>query len=173
MEATGTEQYILYFVDDLWFALPLHQVKRVIRAVEVTRLPGAPDLIEGIINVQGEVIPVFHTRRYLGFPVKPMDPTDYFLLVRTENRPMALWVTDVQNITHVDPRQISRTGPMDSKLNSIQGVIKNNGQIIYIQDVEKILSASAGKALDRILDDLGESEKLPHSDTIATTKPNG
>ena len=49
---------VLFTVDKQTYALPLAAAERVLHMVEVTPLPGAPDAVEGVINIQGEVVPV-------------------------------------------------------------------------------------------------------------------
>jgi len=44
------------------YALLLEAMDRVLRMVEVTPPPGAPDAVEGVVNIQGEVIPVASIR---------------------------------------------------------------------------------------------------------------
>ena len=55
---TVTDQIVVFSLDELLYALPLQAVVRVIHAVEIRHLPEAPEIISGIINVQGRIIPV-------------------------------------------------------------------------------------------------------------------
>ena len=54
---------VLLTVDAQTYALHLEAVDRIVRMVEVTPLPGAPDVVEGVVNIQGEVVPVVSGRR--------------------------------------------------------------------------------------------------------------
>jgi len=49
---------VLFSLDEPRYALYLSAVERVIHSVEITPLPKAPDKVLGVINIQGEVIPV-------------------------------------------------------------------------------------------------------------------
>jgi len=151
MENKNSRQFIFYSVEGLRFALPLNQVIRVVQAAEVTPLPGAPDSIQGIINVQGDIIPVFNTRKYLGFSEKSLDPGDYFLLVKSGTQPMAMWVTDVQNIEEIEPGRISRNASAPSGLKSFEGVIKAGQEMIYIQNAARFISRENGETLQEAL----------------------
>lgn len=57
-------------LDGQRYALSLAQVERVIRAVEITPLPQAPEIITGVINVRGRVIPVVDIRKRFRLPVR-------------------------------------------------------------------------------------------------------
>ena len=52
------KQVIVGTLDAQRYALRLSAVERLIRAVEITRLPQVPDIVLGVVNVQGRVIPV-------------------------------------------------------------------------------------------------------------------
>ena len=44
---------VTFSLDDRKFALYVSAVQRIIRVVEVTALPKAPEIVVGIINLQG------------------------------------------------------------------------------------------------------------------------
>ena len=56
-------QLVLFALDEQRFALALSSVERIVRVVDVTPLPSAPPIVLGIINVKGEVVPVYDGRR--------------------------------------------------------------------------------------------------------------
>jgi len=46
-------QLVAFTLDNCKFALPLPQVERIVNVVEITPLPKAPDVVIGVVNVQG------------------------------------------------------------------------------------------------------------------------
>ena len=63
---TDIRHLLVFSVDEQEYALPYTIVEKVVRSVEITPLPNAPDIIKGIINVHGRVIPVLSVREKLG-----------------------------------------------------------------------------------------------------------
>ena len=61
-------QLVIFNLDDQKFALFLSAVMRIIRVVEITSLPKAPDIVLGIIDVQGGIIPVMGVRKCFRIP---------------------------------------------------------------------------------------------------------
>ena len=57
-----TNQLVVFVLNDQRYGLPLSAVDRIVRIVEVTLLPKAPDIVLGVVNVQGQVIPVIGHR---------------------------------------------------------------------------------------------------------------
>src|SRR5207302_8825504 len=47
-------------------ALPISAVREIVRVPEITSVPSAPDLIEGVINLRGKIIPVMDLRKRFG-----------------------------------------------------------------------------------------------------------
>ncbi len=63
----GSDNQILVFtLDEFSYALPLGNVLRVIHAIAIRNLPQSPEIISGIINVQGQIIPVINIRKRFG-----------------------------------------------------------------------------------------------------------
>ncbi len=60
--------YIVFTLDEQRYALHLSAVERVICVVEITPLPKAPEIVLGIINVGGQIIPVIDMRKRFRLP---------------------------------------------------------------------------------------------------------
>ncbi|HYD46816.1 MAG TPA: chemotaxis protein CheW [Terriglobales bacterium] len=88
-----SEHYLLFRLDSHRFAIEVGATERIIHAVEVTPLEGVPEVVLGIINVHGSIVPVYDLRRRFGIPAREIDITDQFLLARANQRTVAL-VTD-------------------------------------------------------------------------------
>ncbi len=72
MEATlGTlrRQYVLFRLGTEEYGLPIERVQSIIRYEVPTPVPHAPEMVEGVINLRGQVIPVIDlSQRLLGQP---------------------------------------------------------------------------------------------------------
>jgi len=70
------QQYILFRVGTNQYGLDIRYVKGIEKYASVTPVPEAPQFIEGMINLRGEVIPIFGLRRKFGLPkIKPTEET--------------------------------------------------------------------------------------------------
>jgi purine-binding chemotaxis protein CheW len=127
-----------------------------VRAVAVTPLPGAPTVIEGIIDVRGTITPVFNLRRRFGFRNRPVEPADHFVLVRTAARSAALHVDRPDDLVDVDETSVSDPQrqpdvPHIASVASIAGVATLSDGLVLIHDVETFLSAAEADGLDSAL----------------------
>jgi len=68
--ADGNRQYSTFFVEGLFFGIEVLQVQEVLRYQEMTRVPLSPDVIEGLINLRGQIVTAIDMRRRLRVPAR-------------------------------------------------------------------------------------------------------
>ena len=78
------DQYLIFMLDKRRFAVTLSAVKRISLAVEIVPLPEGPDIVMGVVNVKGEILPVVDIRKRFGLPEKEIDIRDHFLITQTK-----------------------------------------------------------------------------------------
>jgi purine-binding chemotaxis protein CheW len=139
---------VVFRLDARRYALLLAVVERIVRAVEVTGLPNAPDIVLGVINVEGRVIPVLNLRRRFGLPEREISLSDQFLIARTTRRTVALVVDEAQGVIEHPKAEIIAPARIVPGLGQIQGVVKLPDGLVLIHDLELFLSLEEVNALD-------------------------
>jgi purine-binding chemotaxis protein CheW len=145
-------QYVVFYLDGHKYALHLACVERVLLAVEVSPLPGAPGIVLGVINVQGRIIPVVNIRRRFGLRERDIDPADRLIMARTARRPVALLADEVAGVLERAREEIVPASDLVPGAGHIQGVLKLEDGLILIHDLDRFLSLDEEKALDRALE---------------------
>ena len=74
-------QALIFSVGGLQCALGLESVEHVTKAVFVTPLPGAPELVLGLINFAGRLVPVVNVRKRLGLPERRTQLSDILIIL--------------------------------------------------------------------------------------------
>ena len=59
------QQVCTFYLDGLLFGVEVHGVQEVIRYLEMTRVPRAPAVVEGLINLRGQIVTAIDMRRRL------------------------------------------------------------------------------------------------------------
>lgn len=152
------EQYTTFMLDEQNYALRLSSVQRVVHAVEVTPLPKAPDTILGIINVQGQVIPVFNTRKRFGLPEKEIGIRDQLLIARTSKRTVALLVDSTGGVIECSGQEVVSDKTILPSMEYVEGVIKLKDGMIIIHNLDSFLSLEEEKKLDKIFKNLQQAK---------------
>ena len=65
-----SEQYCSFTLDGLLFGVVVEKVQEVLRYQEMTRVPLAPPVVCGLINLRGQIVPAIDLRRRLELPVE-------------------------------------------------------------------------------------------------------
>lgn len=133
-------------------ALPLADVREVLRAVAITRLPGAPATVEGVIDVRGSVIPVIDVRTRVGLPRKRLELEDHLIVVQAAGRTVALRVDRVHWTVRIDPRTIESTREVAPDSFFLAGVAGMVDGLVLIHDLQRFLSPAESRDLARALD---------------------
>jgi purine-binding chemotaxis protein CheW len=141
--------FLVFWLDQQRFALPVAAVDRVLQAVEVTPIHAAPGPVLGVINVQGTVLAVINLRRRCGLPPKEMDLDDQLVLVRTARRTLVLPV-DMTAVMQCAPAAHVPAGNILPGLNSIAGLVKDEQGMILIHDPDALLSLEDERALEAV-----------------------
>lgn len=147
----STDQYVLFALDEQRYTLPLANVEKVVPAVYVTPLPQAPDIVTGIIDVQGQVVPVINLRRRFHLPERTLELTDQFIIVRMSRRTVALTVDSVSGVIDIPQRAIVPRTAILPSVEQVVGVMPQEDGIILIHDLETCLSFVEECTLDTAL----------------------
>lgn len=133
-------QYVVFNLDEQRFALRLFNVERIIRAVEVTPLPKAPDVVLGVINVQGRIISVINIRKKFGLPERELNLSDQLIITQAAGRTVAL-VADAAGIVVESPEQeVIQAENIFPGIEYVDAVAKHQDGIIHILNFDKFLS---------------------------------
>jgi purine-binding chemotaxis protein CheW len=148
---TVTDQIVVFALDELLFALPLPTVVKVIHAIEIRRLPKAPEIISGIINVKGQIIPVADIRIRFGLPTREIDPDDRLIIADTGKRQVAILVDSVTGIRDLTPGQQKQAKETLPFAEHLRGVAKVDDDLVLIYDLDRFLSLDEEKELEQAL----------------------
>ena len=143
---------VLLKVDGQTYALHLEAVDRVLRMVEVTPLPGAPDAVEGVINIQGEVVTVVSIRRRLGLAQRGVAVSDSLVLAHARNRRLAVIAESVLGVVERPADAVVSTGDLARGIEHIEGVLKTSDGLVLIHDLDRFFSPEEEQSLDLALE---------------------
>jgi purine-binding chemotaxis protein CheW len=90
---------VVFTLDQRHYGLPLDCAERVVRAVEISPLPGGPASVLGTITILGEKVPVLNMRRLFALPEREIDPDDQFIVMRVGARRVVLAVDEAIDVT--------------------------------------------------------------------------
>ncbi len=142
---------VVFALDEETYALRLDAVVRVVRMASVTPLPKAPEIVLGVVNVRGRIIPVFDVRRRFHLPAREIAVTDQLIIVRTARRAVALAADTVTGIREYPDEAVVEAERILPGLEYVEGVVKLADGLVLIHDLEQFLSLDEEESLHRAL----------------------
>jgi len=141
---SGQQQFATFFVDGLFFGVEVEKVQEVLRHQEMTRVPLAPPVVRGLINLRGQIVTALDLRRRLELAeTAPADRLPMNVVIRTADGPVSLLVDEIDDVVEAGDETFE--SPPDTLKSSaralIRGVHKLSGRLMHILDTEKAVSA--------------------------------
>ena len=134
-----------FYVRNLFFGIDVLHVQEVLRHQQMTCVPLAPGVIEGLINLRGQLVTAIDMRRRLELPSDEADKTSMNIVVRTQDGAVSLLVDEIGDVLEVDSESFER--PPDNLAASarelIRGVYKLNEQLLLVLDTERAVDVGA------------------------------
>ncbi len=152
MVSNGNElQVVVFQLGASTYALRLESVKRVIPSVEVSSLPSAPEIVLGVINVEGRIVPVFDVRRRFRLPKKSLALADRIILARTSRREVALIVDHVVGVMTPTVSEVVLSNEVLDRVDYVEGVIPLEDGVALIHNLDTFLGCDEVAALENAL----------------------
>jgi purine-binding chemotaxis protein CheW len=136
--------YILFTVAGTTYGARSRQVRHIEMVDDVTPVPNAPALVEGVVFSRGQVVPVVNLRVRFGFERGTRDIRSRLLVVESASRVVGLLADSAREFITI-PDDVVRP-PGDSLAgisgNYIAGVATIGDRIVLIVDLDDIVVAS-------------------------------
>jgi len=141
----GQRRFATFVVDGLLFGVEVQRVQEVLRGQEMTPVPRAPAVIEGLINLRGQIVTAIDVRRRLGLRPRAADQSPMNIVIQAEDGAVSLLVDEIGDVLDVEPSAFERvpenvaTGIRDLAT----GVYKLNERLLLVLDTSKTIEVSA------------------------------
>lgn len=130
--------------------LPAEVVQELQRMVAVVPLPGAPVVVDGVIDVRGAVVPVIDMRARFGLSRRPPAPSEHLVLIQAGDRSVALRVDRVLDLVEIASGAVASASGLPRGPH-LRGVTRLADGLLLIHDVEAFLSDHEAALLEDAL----------------------
>jgi len=145
-------QVVGFRIGNETYGVRIGSVREIVRVPEITAVPSAPDLIEGVINLRGKIIPVMDLRKRFGQTEIQPDKKNRILVVELENKLVGLIVNAASEVLKIPPSDIETPGNVfaEGESSYVTGVGKLKGRLIILLDISKLLQRPEFKRLEEV-----------------------
>jgi len=139
----GKEIKVLIFsIDGEYYATDIMEVERILGYEETTKLPDSPNFVEGVINYQGNILPIISLSKRFGFASVEENKEAKIIVTKQNGNKMGIIVDVVSEVTDVNTADIEVAPDVVSHISKryIKGLIKIKDKIIIFLNLDKILT---------------------------------
>src|SRR5437879_727192 len=133
-------QYCTFYLNGYYFGLDALKVQEIILSQEMTRVPLAPPVVRGLINLRGQIVTALDLRRRLELPDRPADqPPPVNVVVHTDDGAVSLLVDEIGDVLQV-PQSLFERPPETLQgvaREVIRGAYKLPDRLLLILDTER------------------------------------
>jgi purine-binding chemotaxis protein CheW len=132
-------QFCTFLVDGILLGVDVLDVQEVIRHHEMTKVPLAPTVVRGLINLRGQIVTAIDLRARLGLRSRPSGELPMNVVVRTEDGAVSLLVDEIGDVLEIDDDSFEKPPETikGAARELIDRVSKLNGRLLLALDVKK------------------------------------
>ncbi len=125
------------------------KVQEIVRSMEMTRVPSAPDFVEGVVNLRGRVIPIIDMRKRFGLERKEHDSRTRIIVIDMNGVVTGFVVDSVSEVLRLPRNTIEPPPPVVAGIESeyISGVGKLEDRLLILLDMDSLLSSKEQRLL--------------------------
>jgi purine-binding chemotaxis protein CheW len=145
--AVDVQQVVVFELSGETYALDILHVHEIIRIQPVTPVPGAPEYIEGLINLRGRVVPVVDLRKRFGLRTREIGDRSRIIVVQVSDDIVGVVVDAVSEVIMVSPELVEPAARVVTGLDAeyIRTIAKVEGHLVAVLNPDKILEYSDGE----------------------------
>lgn len=136
------KQLVIFCLDKEYYGIQIADVESIIKMMPITRMPHAPQFVEGVINLRGAVLPVVDLRKRFGLTYQESNRQTRIIVVTLDGLKVGTIVDSVAEVMTVSDTDIVPTPSMVTTMDStfITGIAKINDRLIIMLDLTKVLT---------------------------------
>ena len=145
-----TIQVVSFSLGSEEYGVDIAQVQEINRMVAVTHVPRAPQFMEGVINLRGQLIPIIDLRTRFGMPRVEHTKNTRIVVTEIGTKRVGMVVDSVSEVLRVPLDQIEDAPDMITGVDTeyIRGVGKVDERLIILLDLAKIISGAERRELE-------------------------
>lgn len=142
------EEFLAFQLEGETYAVPIAAVREILRVGDVTEVPRAAPNLLGLINVRGEMLPLYDVKVRLRLAERPpqvrgaadVRRAARVLLLKEPEGDAGILVDGVLGVVKLRLSRLEAAPQLGAERNPIAGLARQDGQLYILLDVEEALS---------------------------------
>lgn len=131
------------------YGLAILKVRELIGLLDITRVPGAPEFVRGVVNLRGKVIPIVDLRVKFGLSNQGESTRPVIIVVQVMSADgqltMGILVDEVMEVRDIKAGEIEPSpafGVRGAEVEFILGVGKTDKRVVFLLDIDRVLTTA-------------------------------
>ncbi|MBU2713879.1 chemotaxis protein CheW [Zooshikella harenae] len=135
------KQYLCFKLNNELFVHQVSTVREVMPYIEPTPVPGSPDIIEGVLNVRGNVVSIISARRLFKLPENQPTKDSCIIIFDTISNQYGISVDSVDEIVTLNPSEMNVSSAEEelSESQFIKGTVKHAKGLLILVDLSNLI----------------------------------
>ncbi len=148
--AAEEKQLVVFNLGQEVYAVEIAMVKEIIQMQSITRVPGTPPSIEGVINLRGTVIPIVDLRKRFKLARIDRNKDTRVVIVSCRGQEVGVVVDSVAQVLRVPVDSIEAAAHLfnEDKLNHVHAIVKLASQLVILLDMDHVLTREEVNAVN-------------------------
>ncbi|KAA6465482.1 chemotaxis protein CheW [Acidobacteria bacterium AB60] len=141
-----SDRFSTFYVDEMFFGIDVLRVQEVLHHQPMTRVPKAPEVIEGLMNLRGQIVMAIDMRRLLLLPKRASGSPPMNVVIRTDAGAMSLLVDEIGDVLELEETAFEPP-PVNLEASArklIRGVFKLEEKLLLVLDPERTIESAIG-----------------------------
>ncbi|MEI7027277.1 chemotaxis protein CheW [Paenibacillus sp. y28] len=139
MKVTPQDQYVEVGLDNERYAIPIGDVREIIRMMHITVLPRSKAYLKGVIHLRNQIIPVVSLRLRLGLQEHAATKASRIVVVNFRNELAGLIVDQVHRVSFIPDVGPPMDGYGRSGEGGGFGMARTDAGLVSILSLDRIL----------------------------------
>lgn len=162
-------QLVVFKLGNEAYGVDIARVREIIALQPITRVPGAPEFVEGVLNLRGQVIPVMDLRRRFALSQAQATRETRIMVVEVGSHTLGLVVDAVSEVLRIATETVEPLHELTVgvEVPFLQGVAKLDQRLVILLDLQRLLQTGERQALGRL-----GAGSTPRSEVRAPSTPS-
>ncbi len=138
-------QLVVFRLANDVYGLEIQGVREIIRMQEITRVPNAPEFIEGVINLRGRICPVMDLRKRFDVTVADVTTESRIVVVEISGEDVGMIVDAVTEVLRISGDRVQPPSAVVTTADTrvVEGIVNLDDRLIILVDLDTLLSDTA------------------------------
>jgi len=146
---TSTRSLCTFWLADHCYGVDVLDVQEVLMVHELTRVPCAPPVVQGLMNLRGLILTAIDLRRRMDLPERDQGVTPSSIVIRAEDGPVSLLVDRIGDVVEVGPETFEPApdATTGTARDLVIGAYKLDGVLLLELDTKRVIADTTASAV--------------------------